>query len=78
MKVGKTRNIIRRPVNRLYPTELSSIEQFSKIIPKVNTKKKKDVSKDESSDALEVSCFRRDAAVAGELRRRLNDNDVDP
>ena len=75
VKVGKTGNIIRRPVNCLYPTEVHAAEQLPCNICNVKKKKKKDVG---NNNSTEVIRSKRDAAVAGELRRRLNDTDVDP
>ena len=74
VKVGKTRNVIRRPVNCLYPTEVHAAEQLRCSIRNVR-KAKKDVG---NNNSTEVARSKRDAAVAGELRRRLNDTDVDP
>ena len=75
VKVGKTRNIIKRPVNRLYPTEVRSKELLFENMQNVKAKDKKNVSED---NAQRVTRSKRDAAVAGELRRRLNDSVVDP
>ena len=74
VKVGKTRNVIRRPVNCLYPTKVHAAEQLRCSIRNVR-KAKKDVGNNSST---KVTRSKRDAAVAGELRRRLNDTDVDP
>ena len=75
VKVGKTRNVIRRPVNCLYPTEVRAVEQLHCNIRNVRKTKKKDVG---NNNLTEVTLSKRDVAVAGELRRRLNDTDVDP
>ena len=75
MKVGKTRNVIRRLVNCLYPTEVRPAEQLDCNIRNARTTKKKDVG---NKNSTEVTRSKRDAVVAGELRRRLNDTDVDP
>ena len=74
VKVGKTRNVIRRPVYCLYPTDVRVAEQLRCNIRNVR-KAKKDVG---NNNSTEVARSKRDAAVAGELRRRLNDTDVDP
>ena len=70
VKVGKTRNVIRRPVNCLHPTEVRAAEQLHCNIRNVRKTKKKDVG---NNNSTEVTRSKRDAAVAGELRRRLND-----
>ena len=75
VKVGKTGNVIRSPVNSLYPTEVHAAEQLPCNICNVRKKKKKDVG---NNNSTEVTRSKRDAAVAGELRRQLNDTDVDP
>ena len=75
VKVGKTRNVIRRPVNCLYLIEVHAAEQLHCNIRNVRKTKKKDVG---NNNSTEVTRSKRDAAVAGELRRRLNDTDVDP
>ena len=75
VKVGKTRNVIRRPVNCLYPAEVRTAEQLHCNIRNVRKTKKKDVG---NNNSTEVTRSKRDAAVAGVLRRRLNDTDVDP
>ena len=75
VKVGKTRNVIRCPVNCLYPTEVRATEQLHCNIRNVRKTKKKDFG---NNNSTEVRRSKRDAAVAGELRRRLNDTDVDP
>ena len=76
VKVGKTKNIIRRPLNRLYPTELRWSDPREQ-----NLSHAKDVLNDKINiqyNSKRTSRPRRDAAVAGELHRRLNDTDVDP
>ena len=75
MKVGKIGNVIRRPVNRLYPTEVRATEQLCRNMHKVRKMKKKDNS---NNDLRKVTHSKRDAANVGELRRRLNDSNVDP
>ena len=75
VKVGKTRNVIRRPVNCLYPTEVHAAEQLPCNIRNVRKMRKKDVG---NNNSTEVTRSKRDAAVAVELLRRLNDTDVDP
>ena len=70
VKVCKTRNVIRRPVNCLFPTEVHAAEQLHCNIRNVRKTKKKDVG---NNNSTEVTRSKRDAAVAGELRRRLND-----
>ena len=74
VKVGKTRNVIRRPVNCLHPTEVRAAEQLHCNIRNVRKTKKKDVG---NNNSTEVTRSKRDAAVARVLRRRLNDTDVD-
>ena len=76
VKVGKTKNIIRRPLNRLYPTELRWSDPREQ-----NLSHAKDTINDKINiqyNSKRTSRPRRDAAVAGELHRRLNDTDVDP
>ena len=75
VKVGKTRNVIRRPVNCLYPAEVRTAEQLHCNIRNVRKTKKKDVG---NNNSTEVTRSKRDAAVARVLRRRLNDTDVNP
>ena len=75
VKVGKTRNVIRRPVNCLYLIEVHAAEQLHCHIRNVRKTKKKDVG---NNNSTEVTRSNRDAAVARVLRRRLNDTDVDP
>ena len=75
VKVGKTRNVIRRPVNCLYPTEVCAAEQLHCNICNVRKTKKKDAG---NNNSTEITRSKRDAAVAEELRRQLNDTDVDP
>ena len=75
VKVGKTRNVIRRPVNCLYLIEVHAAEQLPCHIRNVRKTKKKDVG---NNNSTEVTRSKRDAAVARVLRRRLNDTDVDP
>ena len=76
VKVGKTKNIIRRPVNRLYPTEVLWSDPKEQ-----NLSREKDTINDKMNiqdKSKKTSRPRRDAAVAGELHRRLNDTDADP
>ena len=70
VKVGKTRNVMRRPANCLYPIEVRATEQL--YCNKRKTKMK-NVGHNNSTKVQ-----KRNAAVAGELRRQLNDTDVDP
>ena len=65
VKVGKTRNVIRRPVNYLYPTEVRAAEKLHCNIRNVSKTKKKDVG---NNNLSKVTRSKRDAAVAGELR----------
>ena len=65
VKVGKTRNVIRRPVNYLYPTEVRAAEKLHCNIRNVSKMKKKDVG---NNNLSKVTRSKRDAAVAGELR----------
>ena len=76
VKVWKTKNIIRRPVNRLYPTEVRWSDPREQ-----NLSHTKDTINDKlniQDNSNKTNRPRRDAAVAGELRRRLNDTDADP
>ena len=76
VKVGKTKNIIRLPVNRLYPTEVGWSDPNEQ-----NWSHTKDTINDKiniQDNTKRTSRLRRDAAVAGELHRRLNDIDADP
>ena len=68
-------NVIRRPVNCLYPNEVCAAEKLDYNIGNVRTTKKKNVG---NNNSTEVTRSKRNAVVAGELRRRLNDTDVDP
>ena len=75
VKVGKTKNIIRRPVNRLYLTEVRWSDPREQ-----NLSHTKDTINDKinlQDNSKRTSRPRRDAAVAGELHRRLNDTDAD-
>ena len=72
VKVGKTRNVIRSPVNCCYPTEVCTAEQSHCNMRKT---KKKNVG---TNNSTEVTRSKRDAFVAGELQRQLNDTDFDP
>ena len=65
VKVGKTRNVIRRPVNYLHPTEVRAAEKLHCNIRNVSKMKKKDVG---NNNLSKVTRSKRDAAVAGELR----------
>ena len=73
MKVGKTGNTIQRPVNCLYPTEVHASDQLQCNVRNARKTKKKDVANNNSTEDTHSN---RDAAVAGELWRRLNDTDV--
>ena len=64
VEFGKTRNVIRGPVNCLYPTEVRAAEQLHCNIRNVRKTKKKDVG---NNNSTEVTRLKRDAAVAGEL-----------
>ena len=75
VKVGKTRNVILRPINCLYPTEVHAPEQLHSNIRNVRRTKKNDVG---NNNSTEVTRWKRDAAVEGEPRQWLNDTDVDP
>ena len=75
VKVGKTRNVIRSPVNCFYPAEVCASEQLHCNIRNVRKTKKKNVG---TNNSTEVTRSKRGAFVAGELQRRLNDTDVDP
>ena len=76
VKVGKTKNIVRRPVNRLYPTGVHWSDPREQ-----NLSHSKDTFNDKinmQDNSKRTSCPRRDAAVAGKLHRRLNDTGADP
>ena len=64
VKVGKTSNVIRRPVNCLYPTEVRAAEQLHCNIRNLKKTKKKDVGNNSS----EVTPSKRDAAVATTIK----------
>ena len=75
MKVGKTKNI-RRPVNRLHPTEARWSDPCGQ-----NLSHAKDTINDKiniQDNSKRNSRSRGDAAVAGELHRILNGTDADP
>ena len=75
MKVGKTKNI-RRPVNRLHPTEVRWSDPWGQ-----NLSHAKDTINDKiniQDNSKRTIRPRRGAAVAGELHRRLNDTDAEP
>ena len=75
VKVFKTKNIIRRPLNRLYATEVRwsdpRKENLSHAKDTINGKINIQYNSKRTSRPW------RDAAVAGELHRRLNDTDAD-
>ena len=50
VKVGKTRNIIRRPVSCLFPTEVHAAEQLHRNIRNVRKTKKKNVGNNNSTE----------------------------
>ena len=54
----------------MYPTEVRAAEQLHSNTRDVRKTKKKDAG---NNDSTEVTRSKRDAAVAGELGRRLND-----
>ena len=62
VKVDKTRNVIRRPINCLYPTEVRAAEQLHSNTRNVRRTKKKDVG---NNNLTEATRSKRDAAVAG-------------
>ena len=64
VKVGKTSNVIRRPVNCLYPTEVRAAEQLHCNIRNLKKTKKKDVGNNSS----EVTPSERDVAVATTIK----------
>ena len=67
VKVGKTRNVIRGPVNCLYPTEVQCVaEQLHCNMRNVRKTKKKDAG---NNNSTHVTRSKRDAAIAGKLRR---------
>ena len=75
VKIGKTRNILWRLINCLYPTKVRAAEQLHHIIRNVRKTKKKDAG---NNNSTEVTRSKSDAAVTGELWQQLNDTDVDP
>ena len=76
VKAGKTKNIIRRPINRLYPTEVRwSNPREQNLSHAKDTINDKINIQDNSKRTIRP---RRGAAVAGELHRRLNDTDAEP
>ena len=76
VKVRKTKNIIRRSVSRLYPTEVCwSDAREQNLSHRKDTINDKINRQDNRKRAIRPG---RDAAVAGELRRRLTDSDADP
>ena len=79
VKVGKTKNIIRRPVNRLYPTEVrwSDPREQNLSHTKDTINDKINIQNKNKDNSKRTSRPRRDAAVAGELHRRLNDTATD-
>ena len=74
VKVGKTRNIIGRPVNCQYTTEVRTTKQYRNIRNFRKTKKKGGGN----DHSTKITYSKRDAAVAGELPQRLNNTNVDP
>ena len=60
VKVGKTRNFIRRPVNFSYPTQVHATEQLHYNICNLRKTKKKDVG---NNNLTKVTRSKRDAAV---------------
>ena len=75
-RLGKRKNIIRRPVNWLYPTEVRWSDPREQ-----NLSQTKDTITDKiniQDNSKRTSRPRRDAAVVGELHIRLNDTDADP
>ena len=79
VKVGKTKNIIRRPVNRLSPTEVrwSDPREQNLSHTKDTINDKINIQNKNKDNSKRTSRPRRDAAVAGELHRRLNDTATD-
>ena len=79
VKVGKTKNIIRRPINRLYPTEVrwSDPREQNLSHTKDTINDKINIQNKNKDNSKRTSRPRRDAAVAGELHRRLNDTATD-
>ena len=76
VKVWKTKNIILRPGNWLYPTEVRWSDPREE-----NLSRPKDIINDKinvQDNSRITSRPRRDATVAGELHRRLNDSDANP
>ena len=73
VKVSKTRNVISRPVNCLYPTEVRATELHCNFRNVRKTKKEVVVG---HNNLTEVMRSKRFAAILGELRRQLNDTDV--
>ena len=58
VKVNKTRNVIQRPVNCLYPIEVRATEQLYHNMRNVRKRKKKDVGNNNSTNAtLKKKCY---------------------
>ena len=58
VKVNKTRNVIQRPVNCLYPIEVRATEQLYHNMRNVRKRKKKDVGNNNSTNAtLKEKCY---------------------
>ena len=72
VKVGKTKNVIRRPINCLYRTETRATE---KLIVMWEKRKRRTLV---IIIQQKVKRSKRNTAVSGELRQRLNDTDVNP
>ena len=72
VKVGKTKNVIRRPINCLYRTETRATEQL--IVMWEKRKRRTLVIIIQQK----VKRSKRNTAVSGELPQRLNDTDVNP
>ena len=76
VKVGKTENISWCPINRLYPTKVRWSDPREQ-----NLSHTKDIINDKiniEDNSKIMSPPRRDAAVAGEMHRTLNNTDADP
>ena len=68
VKVRKTKNITRRPVNRLYPTEVRWSDPKEQNLSRAKDTINGKINMQDNSKR--TSRPRRDAAVAGELHRR--------
>ena len=75
IKIGKIRNFIRHSVNRLCPTRTCAAEQLYRNVRNVRNTRTNDV---DNNNSTKFTHSKRNAAVGRELRRLLNDTDVNP